>query len=91
MKRLMNLTPLVKRPSLHVRDETMKRSIFVSSTFTVLKRGLDPFLLSLLSYLHTSLYFTSTWKILEFSLFQFDAYKTIKAIEIFCIKAFASG
>ena len=57
MKRLMNLTPLVKRPSLHVRDETMKRSFFVSSAFTVLKRGLDPFLPSLLSYLHTSTIF----------------------------------
>ena len=57
MKRLMNLTPLVKRPSLHVRDETIKRSFFVSSTFTVLKRGLDPLLPSLLSYLRTSTIF----------------------------------
>ena len=48
--------PVASQPSLLFPDETMKRSFLVSlpsTTFTMLKRGLDPLLPSLLSYLCT--------------------------------------
>ena len=62
--------PVASQPSLLVRDETMKRSFLVSlpsTTFTMLKRGLDPLLPSLLSYLRTSTIFYKNVE--HFSLF----------------------
>ena len=73
--------PVASQPSLLVRDETMKRSFLVSlpsTTFTMLKRGLDPLLPSLLSYLRTSTIF---YKYVEyFSLFLMMLIKRLRQL-----------
>ena len=73
--------PVASQHSLHVRDETMKSSLLVSlpnTTFTMLKRGLDPLLLSLLSYLRTSTIF---YKYVEhFSLFLMMLIKRLRQL-----------
>ena len=66
--------PVAPQPSLHVRDETMKRSFFVSLPSTKFTN------------LIPSCHYV---EIFLFQFVSFDAYKTIKAIEFFCIKAFA--
>ena len=76
--------PVPSQPSLHVRDETMKRCFITE--YNIFQ--LDPLLPSLISYLHTSTIFYKYVKIFII-LASLDAYKTIKAIEIPCIKAFA--
>ena len=72
---------VASQPSLLVRDETMKRSFLVSlpsTTFTMLKRGLDPLLPSLLSYLRTSTIF---YKYVEyFSLFLMILIKRLRQL-----------
>ena len=73
--------PVASQHSLHVRDETMKSSLLVSlpsTTFTMLKRGLDPLLPSLLSYLRTSTIF---YKYVEyFSLFLMMLIKRLRQL-----------
>ena len=72
--------PVASQPSLLVRDETMKRSFLVSlpsTTFTMLKRGLDPLLPSLLSYLRTSTIF---YNVEHFSLFLIMLIKRLRQL-----------
>ena len=73
--------PVASQPSLLFPDETMKRSFLVSlpsTTFTMLKRGLDSLLPSLLSYLRTSTIF---YKYVEyFSLFLMILIKRLRQL-----------
>ena len=63
--------PVASQPSLLFRDET-------STTFAMLKRGLDPLLPSLLSYLRTSTIF---YKYVEhFSLFLMMLIKRLRQL-----------
>ena len=72
--------PVASQHSLHVRDDTMKSSLLVSlpsTTFTMLKRGLDPLLPSLLSYLRTSTIF---YNVEHFSLFLIMLIKRLRQL-----------
>ena len=72
--------PVASQPSLLVRDETMNRSFLVSlpsTTFAMLKRGLDPLLPSLLSYLRTSTIF---YNVEHFSLFLIMLIKRLRQL-----------
>ena len=78
--------PVPSQPSLHVRDETMKRSFFVSLLSTTFS-NLTPLAISVIIFTHIDnlLQVCGNFIILA----SLAAYKTIKAIEISCIKAFA--
>ena len=72
--------PVASQPSLLFRDETMNRSFLVSlpsTTFAMLKRGLDPLLPSLLSYLRTSTIF---YNVEHFSLFLIMLIKQLRQL-----------
>ena len=72
--------PVVSQPLLLVRDETMKRSFLVSlpsTTFAMLKRGLNPLMQSLLSYLRTSTIF---YNVEHFSLFLIMLIKRLRQL-----------
>ena len=77
--------PVPSQPSLHVRDETMKRSFFVSLLSTTFS-NLTPLAISVIIFTHIDnlLQVCGNFIILA----SFDSYNTIKAIEISCIKAF---
>ena len=74
--------PVPSQPSLHVRDETMKRSVsLLSTTFWSPLAIFD----IILTHIDNLLQVCGNFIILA----SLAAYKTIKAIEISCIKAFA--
>ena len=77
--------PVPSQPSLHIRDETMKRSFFVSLLSITFSNLIPSCHLCYHIYTHRQS-FTSMWKFIILA--SFDSYNTIKAIEIFCIKAF---